>query len=68
MENINTFFENIENFTPFERKKALSDFTNNYELNLLVEFSNNFVTFCKIKFNLLHSILPFGEKPKKKKE
>lgn len=55
---IKTFFDNIECYTSFERKKKMSELTNNYDLNLLTEFSNSFVEHCFNKFYEFNSKLP----------
>lgn len=68
MENINLkdFFDNIENHTGFERKKILSNLTNNFDLNLLTELSNSFVQHCFYKFNQINYSLPKVEMIEKK--
>lgn len=63
---IESFFENIENYTGFERKKILSNLTNNFDLNLLTELSNSFVEYCFLKFNKINYGLPTIERPEKK--
>jgi hypothetical protein len=59
------FFKNIEACTPFERKRKLAEYTNNFDLNLLVEFSNEFVKYCWREFVKRHNCLPFGIIPDK---
>jgi small nuclear ribonucleoprotein (snRNP)-like protein len=64
--NVESFFENIENYTGFERKKIVSNLTNNFDLNLLTELSNSFVQYCFLKFNKINYSLPTIERPEKK--
>jgi hypothetical protein len=53
------FFENINNYTSFERKKKLSELTNGFDLNLLTEFCNEFVEYCFTKFNDINCSMPY---------
>lgn len=55
------FFDNINNYTSYERKRILSDLTNGFDLNLLTEFSNSFVQYCFLKFNDINKSLPYIE-------
>jgi hypothetical protein len=55
------FFDNINSYTSFERKRILSDLTDGFDLNLLTEFSNSFVQYCFLKFNDINKSLPYIE-------
>ena len=55
------FFDNINSYTSFERKRILSDLTDGFDLNLLTEFSNSFVQYCFLKFNDINKSLSYIE-------